>query len=170
MNLHWLGAILIIAGCGGIGFGMALNYKREENTLRQLIRIMDMFCCDLEYRMTPLPELFRKAANASTGQLANLFANVSKELENQIAPDAAYCMASALHRSRELPGKVLFALTDLSRSLGEYDLDGQLQGIKAVQASCNRQLEDLENNRTQRIRSYQTLGLCAGAALAILFL
>ena len=24
MNLQWIGAILIIAGCGGIGFGMAL--------------------------------------------------------------------------------------------------------------------------------------------------
>jgi stage III sporulation protein AB len=170
MNLQWIGAILIIAGCGGIGFGMALSYKREENTLRQLIRVMDMFCCDLEYRMTPLPELFCKAANTATGQLSKLFSNVAQELENQVAPDAAYCMASALRKTRELPGKVLFALTDLGRSLGQYDLPGQLQGIKAVQASCVRQLEDMENNRTQRIRSYQTLGLCAGAALAILFL
>ena len=170
MNLQWIGAILIIAGCGGIGFGMALSYKREENTLRQLIRVMDMFCCDLEYRMTPLPELFRKAANTATGQLSKLFSIVAQELENQVAPDAAYCMASALRKTRELPGKVLFTLTDLGRSLGQYDLPGQLQGIKAVQASCVRQLDDMENNRTQRIRSYQTLGLCAGAALAILFL
>ena len=170
MNLHWIGAILIIAGCGGVGFGMALNYKREENTLRQLIRVMDMFCCELEYRMSPLPELFRKASNTATGQLSKLFACVAQELENQVAPDAAYCMASALRRSRDLPGKILFALTDLSRSLGQYDLDGQLQGIKAVQDSCSRQLNELESNRSQRIRSYQTLGLCAGAALAILFL
>ena len=170
MSLHWIGAVLIVAGCGGVGFGMALNYKREENSLRQLIRVMDMFCCELEYRVTPLPELFRKAANTATGHLAKLFANVAQELENQVAPDATYCMASALRRSRELPGRILFALTDLGRSLGEYDLDGQLQGIKAVQASCTRQLGELESNRTQRIRSYQTLGLCAGAALAILFL
>ncbi|MBE6959143.1 MAG: hypothetical protein E7448_00245 [Ruminococcaceae bacterium] len=170
MNLHWIGAILIIAGCGGVGFSMALNYKREENTLRQLIRVMDLFCCELEYRISPLPELFRKASNAASGHLSKLFERVVQELENQVAPDAAYCMASALRHSRELPGKIVFALTDLGRSLGEYDLQGQLQGIKAVQSTCMRQLEDLENNRTQRIRSYQTLGLCAGAALAILFL
>ena len=170
MNLQWIGAILIIAGCGGVGFGMALNYKREENTLRQLIRVMDMFCCDLEYRMTPLPELFRKASHTATGHLAKLFENVAGELERQIAPDAACCMLSALHRTRDLSGKVIFALTDLARSLGQYDLSGQLQGIKSVQVSCCRQLEELENNRTQRIRSYQTLGLCAGAALVILFL
>ena len=170
MNLHWIGAILIIAGCGGIGFGMALNYKREENTLRQLIQIMDLFCCELEYRMTPLPELFRKASSVATGQLSKLLTNVAQELESQVAPDAACCMSSALRKNRDLPAKVLFALTDLSRSLGEYDLAGQLRGIHSVQVSCSRQLEDLENNRTQRIRSYQTLGLCAGAALAILFI
>ena len=31
-------------------------------------------------------------------------------------------------------------------------------------------LSRLETNRENRLRSYQTLGLCAGAALAILFL
>lgn len=170
MNLHWIGAILIIAGCGGVGFGMVLNYKREEGALRQLIDVLDMFRCELEYRMTPLPELFRKAANIATGQLSKLFACVSQELESQVAPDAAYCMASALRKSRDLPGKTMFALTDLGRSLGQYDLHGQLQGVDSVQASCRRQLEELESNRTQRIRSYQTLGLCAGAALAILFM
>ena len=170
MNLHWIGAILIIAGCGGVGFSMALHYKREENTLQQLIRVMDMFCCDLECRMTPLPELFRKASHAVSGHLSKLMEMVALELENQVAPDAAYCMASALRKCHELPGKIVFALTDLGRSLGEYDLQGQVQGIKLVQNTCMRQLEDLANNRTQRIRSYQTLGLCAGAALAILFL
>ena len=32
------------------------------------------------------------------------------------------------------------------------------------------QLRELERNRQQRLRSYRTLGLCAGAALAILLL
>jgi stage III sporulation protein AB len=60
MTVRWIGAILIVAGCGGVGFGMALHYKREESTLRQLLKILEMFCCELEYRMTPLPELFMK--------------------------------------------------------------------------------------------------------------
>ena len=54
--------------------------------------------------------------------------------------------------------------------MGQFDLSGQLKGFEAVNKDCLRELTDLENNRTQRTRSYQTLGLCAGAALAILFL
>ena len=58
----------------------------------------------------------------------------------------------------------------LGASLGRFDLQGQLQGIESVRAQCRKDLAELEDNRDQRLRSYQTLGLCAGCALAILFL
>ena len=170
MTLQWIGAILIVAGCGGVGFGMARAYKREENTLRQFIGVLELFCCELEYRMTPLPELFQIAEKASTGALSRLFSAIHSELIKQTAPDAPACLNTAFRTCRDLPESVIFPLMDLGRTLGEFDINGQLKGIQSVQATCIRKLEELENNRTQRIRSYQTLGLCAGAALAILFL
>lgn len=170
MTLQWIGAILIIAGCGGVGFGMALNYRREENALRQLLQVLEMFCCELDYRMTPLPELFRKAIQATSGHLSKFFEALTRELEKQSDPDASRCVGAVLRNSRDLPASVFFALADLGRNLGEYDLQGQLVGIRAVARACQRQLEVLESNRPQRIRSFQTLGLCAGAALAILLL
>ena len=36
-----------------------------------------------------------------------------------------------------------------------------------VRGDCRTQLKALEQNRDIRLRNYQTLGLCAGAALAI---
>lgn len=170
MTLQWIGASLIIAGCGGVGFGMALNYKREEIALRQLIQVLDLFCCELEYRMTPLPELFAKAAKTASGSLSKFFGSLSFQLQQQVVPDAASCMQRLLTQSRDLCTSVVFPLNDLSRTIGEYDLGGQITGIQAVQDSCRRKLEEMEANRSQRIRSYQTLGLCAGVALAILFL
>ena len=62
------------------------------------------------------------------------------------------------------------ALILLGRWLGRFDLDGQLKGLDAVRQECRRHLEELNNNREVRLRSYQTLGLCAGAAIAILFI
>jgi hypothetical protein len=58
----------------------------------------------------------------------------------------------------------------LGTSLGRYDLQGQLNGIESVRIRCRSDLEELERNRDVRLRSYQRLGLCAGCALAILFL
>ncbi len=78
-------------------------------------------------------------------------------------------MAAALGRSRELTGDVQKRLLQLGRCLGRYDLQGQLQGLEAVQRGCEEALTALGRDREARLRSYQTLGLCAGAALAILF-
>ena len=61
-------------------------------------------------------------------------------------------------------------LSELGESLGRFDLPGQLKGLEAVRRKCLMELEALGRNRTERLRCYQTLGLCAGAALVILFI
>ena len=71
---------------------------------------------------------------------------------------------------RELPESVGKLLKELGKTLGRFDLPGQLRGIEGVRRSSRKALDQLERNRDVRLRSYQTLGLCAGAALAILLI
>lgn len=169
MNYKWFGAVLIIAGCGGFGFSLAAACRRKEQLLRQMICALQSMQWELQYRLTPLPELCRQAGKASGGALRDIFLNLARELDWQRYPDAYSCMCAALKRSRELPDNLRKLLLQLGRSLGRFDLKGQLSGLEAVQKACERQMEELLQNRDVRLRCYQTLGLCAGAALAILF-
>ena len=57
---------------------------------------------------------------------------------------------------------------NLGSSLGRFDLSGQLKGLQSVRGECLRELESLEKNQPERLKSYQTLGMCAGAALVII--
>lgn len=170
MNYKWVGAVLVVVGCGGFGFSLAACQRKEEGTLWQLIAVLQYMECELQYRLTPLPELCRQAGKESGGALRDLLLNLSGELERQISPDAAGCMKEALKKSREFPQRTRNILLQLGRSLGRFDLPGQIQGLEAVRSTCQLELEALEKNRDVRLRSYQTLGLCAGAALTILFL
>lgn len=168
MLLKVLGAVLIVAGCGGVGFRIAANHRREECSLRQLICALDFMECELQYRLTPLPQLCRLTAKEFV-QLP-IFEALALELESQISADMERCMASALRRVKNVPHETEQALLQLGKSLGRFDLQGQLRGFEAVRQECRRNLEYLGNNRENRLRSYKTLGLCAGAALAILFI
>ena len=150
MSYRWFGAALVIAGCGGFGFSIASGYKREEGILRQLLRA--------------------QAGKETRGTLREVFFNLARELEWQTSPDAASCMTAALKRSHELPRRVRAIMKQLGHTLGRFDLPGQKQGLEEVRESCRMELEALGKNRETRLRSYGTLGLCAGAALAILFL
>lgn len=165
-----LGAALIILACGSMGFSMAAAHRRKEQMLRQIITAVKFMTCELQYRQTPLPNLIAMTAAETAGPISGIFQAVNRELEQQIAPDAACCMHAVLTRSAKLPEIVLQKLQLLGRTLGRFDLNGQLSGLEAVAQLCKRDLDGLLMNRDARLRSYGTLGLCAGAALVILFI
>lgn len=163
------GAVMLIFGCGSFGFLMGVHYHREMRMLRTLLSSLREMEWELKYRLTPLPELCSIAAAASGGKLGELYLNLKSALETGICAEVSGCM-NGLLQAMDMPGRTEKCLKDLGKSLGRYDLEGQLQGLQAVKAQCHDFLEELEDHRTERLRSYQTLGLCAGAALVILFI
>ena len=169
MTTKWIGAAFILISCGGFGLGIAAGCRRRERLLRQLLMVLEALESELQYHLTPLPELARKAAGDCGGTLRDVFLNLARELDWQEKPDAVSCMRCAMDKCHDLPICVRRPLAQLGQTLGRFDLEGQLKGLKGVQEACRRELGKLENNRDERLRSYQTLGLCAGAALVILF-
>ena len=170
MYLKLIGAGLVVMGCGGFGFYMAHRHRREERTLRELIGILDFMECELQYRLTPLPDLCRLAAGESHGILRCVFLSLTNELEDKLQPDVHQCMISALIKTKDIPKLTYDSLLLLGRSLGRFDIHGQLAGLESVRQHCRMTADNLSRNQESRLRSYQTLGLCAGAAMAILFL
>ncbi len=166
----WIGAILIIVGCGMAGFSMAAAHRREENALRLLLGALDYMECELQYRLTPLPELCRQAGTEARGCVGQVLTRLSQELERQISPDVESCMGAVLSTVPQIPQRTKEALRIMGSSLGRFNLEGQIKGMEAVRGYCRRELEHLSVNRDARLRGYQTLGLCAGAALAILLI
>ena len=163
-----IGAVLIVAACGGFGFMVAISHRKEEKSLRELLLLLDYMECELQYRLTPLPMLCRQAAEEGSTQIHRAFMYLSQELEQQVSPDVCRCMSAALIKSKELPRFTHKAMLMLGHSLGRFDLDGQLKGLAFVRQQCSQDLDKLCRNKDARLRSYQTLGLCAGAAMAIL--
>lgn len=170
MNIRLLGAVCVIVGCGGWGFLAAGQYIQRIRLLRQLVLLVDYMECELQYRATALPQLCRQAAEQGCGKLYDLFMLLSEELDAQISPNATCCMAAALSRCTGIPQEVTGILHEMGASLGKFDMHGQLVGLAAARERCTLALEELERSANTKTRSLQTLGLCAGAAIVILFL
>lgn len=170
MSIKFIGAVLVVAACGGVGMSLVVTHRRTEMALRQLIAALDYMECELQYRLTPLPDLCRQTAEVSNGWIRTVFSVLAQELEDQISPEVKTCMDAALCHVRELPTQAQKIMRELGQTLGRFDLPGQLRGLESIRRTCRRELDELAKNRDVRLRSYQTLGLCAGAALAILFI
>lgn len=168
MITKWIGSILIILASGGFGIMIATNYKREISVLKHLISALDYMECELQFRMYALPELCRLTANESCGVIRQFFSELANELDDQISPDVSSCLRSTLMKVQNIPQQTLGCLRYMGDCLGRFDLNGQLKGLEAVRQECRTRLGKLSANSDVRARSYQTIGLCAGAAIVIL--
>ena len=41
MMMKWIGAAMIVVGCGGVGFSMAIRHRVKERSLQELIASLD---------------------------------------------------------------------------------------------------------------------------------
>lgn len=164
-----IGIVLIIVSCGMFGFMLASNLKREIKSLHDLIGILNFMECELNFKLTPLPQLCRSSA-VHGKSLERLFLIFADELESQIVPDVSTCMNASIEKCGPQSASVLAFLSELGCTFGKFDLQGQLSGIASVRQSCTKQLEILEEGKDLRMRNYRTFGICAGAALAIILL
>lgn len=168
MTIRLVGVIFVVVSCGGVGFKLAANYKKEEQYLSNLAAILDFMISELQYRLTPLTQLCRQASQLFQNPIGNFFEKLSDELDMQQYSEPAECIDIVLENNSSIPPITKSQLMALRNSLGRFDIDGQMNGMEAVRQECERNLLLLRDNRENRLRSYQTLGLCAGAALAIL--
>ena len=58
-------------------------------------------------------------------------------------------------------------LHDLGSGLGRFDMESQLCGIDCAITRLEQIQRDAETEKRMRGRTYRTLGICAGLALAI---
>ncbi len=170
MSIKIIGAVLIVLGCGLFGFLYAAAHRRETRYLRQYISALEFMEWELQYRLTPLPELCNITSGLCDGCLRKLFMALSNELEAQMDPDAAQCVRKVLEKTADLPKLTKIAFAQLGPILGRFDLDGQCKGLVSLRSDATQLLKKHSENQDVRIRSYQTLGICAGAAMVILFI
>ena len=168
MHIRIFGAVLIVISCSSVGYYLVLSHKREEDAIRQLINVLNFMECELQYRLTPLPELCRLAAVENRGIICDLMLMLANEMDRQISPDVASCMTAALSKFPRFPERAKRILIRLGGSLGRFDLSGQLKGLENARQTCRKELELLSNHRSDRLKNYQTLAICAGIALVIL--
>lgn len=165
-----VGSVFIFFGCAAMGFSIALTHKRNAYILQQFLLAVEFMLCELPEKMPPLPILLRDTAQHTSGIARQIFSDLASILDAQEYANTELSMKTIVERYHTLPEAAKNNLLRLGQSLGRFDIPGQVSGLISIKQSVERELNALLTNMEVRIRSYKTLGLCAGAALAILFI
>ena len=170
MTIRLIGAVMIIVGCASFGFLLATAHILETSTLKQLIQALQLMESELKYRKTPLPLLCHYVALGQSGLIKTYFLSLESELQQQIQPDAATCAQLALDKMQYMPKQTKHLISQLGKSLGKFDVDGQVLGIQTVREEAVLRVKHRNKDQDQRIKNYRIFGICAGIAIVILFI
>jgi len=168
--LRILGLAMIVTASSAVGFGFAGGIRRQWVQLSALLGALGCMKSEILCRLTPIPELFSVLADYSEGAVGELFARCAAACrQNRCSPPSAV-IKDALAGT---PGLCLGpdarrALLELGMALGKFDMEGQCRAIGLAEARLQRELELLGQSRRARCRSYETIGVCAGLAIAVL--
>ena len=170
--LKLLGLALIIGSASAVGFGFAANIRRQTAQLQDLRQAFGQMKNELRCRMTPLPELLHGLGQDIPGPVGALLAACARRLQADRTGPVQAAFGFALDHTPQLalPGPVRRALLGLSMTLGRFDVEGQCRAIDLATRQTDAALAELEQSRAARCRSYRTLGVCAGLAIAVILL
>lgn len=169
MMVRLIGAAMTLFSGALYAVTVTKEHRQKEGNLEELQMILEHFIWELQTNLSPLSICCRESASSGRGQIAMIFMDLATYLEESCAPTPADCMVKAL-AEQNLPSILHTRLLQLADNLGRYDLSGQIGGIRAIQELCRRDLQALAKERTKTVKSCQALGLCTGAAIAILLL
>lgn len=170
--LKTIGILLVVLGASGAGFSMALSVQRNVTVTQQLISSLEQMKNEMLYRKTPLPELMRVLSVTSKGPAAVFFCKVADDLflRQEASVFAIVKKNLALMSATAFSPSVRHVLMNLGSGLGKYDLEGQTRAIDLALTRLRDILEQSMLEQRGRAKSYCTLGVCAGLAIAIMML
>ena len=163
-----IGILFIVFSVGSVGFGIASSLKKHCVLLRKLLSALQILKSEIAFSATPLPQAFALVAASSDGMTARVFSAAAKDMDRRrwLTPQAALDKAM----EQECPDRELRDALSLGAGLGKYDRDEQVQTMERTRLRMEELLRHAEQERSIRSKTYETLGICAGLALAIILI
>ena len=168
MEIKWIGAALIFLSSAYAGMRAAWTVRRMSGNLRALSRALETMRSEIGYGRTPFARLCDVVAQQSGGELGSFFQALANAAEQPDFDPVQKSRALSAEHALRLPKGALEALLELLGSFGRYDLQGQLALIALTQTRIRDEQLWLDQDRRNRCRLYETLGVCTGLALMIL--
>lgn len=169
--LKILGCILILAAPTIGGYIYSEGFKKRVVQLNELERCLTQLENEILFTHTPLTEVFFNISRKSKYPINEIFEMASDLLMSNKVEDVFEAVNKALASKKEvlnLKKEDLDIILDLSKTLGESDVDGQKSVFRLTRENLKKQIQLAENVMKKNVKLYRYLGFSVGAALVIM--
>ena len=165
-----LGAIMILAGCLGLGYRYTCRLSQRIRLLEEMLRILELVEGEVAYGRATLPECMLFAGQQTGGEISNALVRVGERSLQH--PGESFGKLLRLELDRVLMGNLdkgeQEAFYRLVTPLG-YEEDAMLtRALKRSIRELDEAVEQLKQRRQEKCRVALSLGGLGGILLVIL--
>lgn len=167
--MKWIGFLLVLAGTGGVGLSLVGEYTLRIRTLGQIRDMMHYINDLILYEYASLPEAFTKAAGRMEAPFSDFLKKVAFQMEEFSGEDISFLWQNNAQMLKSRMNKKDYAeFTVCMQQTGFSDAKGQSQAIKSYEQRLELILHRLSEQKEEKCRLYQTLGIMSGVFVCIL--
>lgn len=168
-----LGLKIIIYSCiflssSAIGILISKKYEDRVNELKEFKNALNIFKTKIKFTYEPIPEIFEQISCQMDSKPGKIFKLASSNMKLIAAGDAWNMAIDTDILSINEEDKIV--LKNLSKLLGQTDMDGQVNQIELTSKFLDEQIEKAEKERLKSEKMYRTLGMVIGLAIVIILM
>ncbi len=173
MLLKVVGVTFIVVASGMFGLTLSKDYETRIVNLKQFRKMLVLLSGEIKYNNSGIRESIMAVSERVenvTGQFLKTTLDFFTK-ENSSLKEAWYAGTEKfLKTNTKLSVKELAYIKELGVNLGITDRETQINNILNCIQSIDMSIEELSENRTEKCKMYKTLGVMAGAFLAVMLI
>lgn len=167
--MKWIGFCMVLLGSAGVGFAMVGEYGLRMQTLSQIRTMMHYINDMVLYECIPLAEAFKRTAARVESPFREFLTRVADQMEEFCGEDVSMIWNNNAELVRDVMDKRDYAeFLHCMQQTGFMDAKGQSQAFKAYEQSLELKLAGLTEQKEEKCKLYQTLGIMSGIFVCIL--
>lgn len=166
-----LGGIVVLFASTICGFLYAEKFQNRVKELNEIERCLYQLRNEILYTHTPLTQALNNVANKALEPYSSFFKVIVSNLSDRNCNDVyeAFKLAVELYEDEiSITKEDETILLDLSKSLGETDIEGQLMVFELSIENIKKRIKEAEIIMKKNVKMYRCLGFCLGAMVVIM--
>ena len=164
------GCVVILGASTMAGFIYSERLKYRVFQLNEVQRAVYQLQNEITYLHALLPDAFESIANKSKEPIKELFSKTGELLSDNEYENVYEAVNSAMNSVKSklyLNSDDINVILDLSKTLGESDIEGQNSIFTLTIANLKKQIKISEEFMNKNIKMYRYLGFSFGAMVVI---
>lgn len=158
----------IFLSCSFIGILISKKYVNRVNELREFKNALNIFKTKIRYTYEPIPEIFKEISKNVSYNVSSVFKGAADKM-GVLTAGEAWDLALKID-TLNIEDEDRNVLRNLSKMLGQTDIDGQLSQIEMTSEFLDKQIKKAENQKEKSEKMYRTLGMIMGMAIVIILI